>query len=200
MPAAAAPAAPADWPSSTAQVEPPPAEPGGEQVPVEPTMPVADAPWAAAPNPTETYEAPPAEPPAFEPAAASATPAAPEPPAYVEPEPVAAEPAKAWSIVGEGGEEISADAIGTGPARAEPKKGDKKGQKEDQLPGDKKEEQRAAWDVVPHTRGKHEDLNLGNLEEAPKETMGMTLLSYAGLVGALVVVLLGVLLMVATTR
>jgi len=53
---------------------------------------------------------------------------------------------------------------------------------------------------VPHARGRHEELNLGNLDEPPKETIGMTLLSYAGLVGALVVVLLGVLLMVATTR
>jgi hypothetical protein len=190
MPVAAAPAAPTDWPSSTAQVEPPlQAPPGDEQVPVEPTMPAAEAPWAAEPNPAETFEAPPAEAPAFEPAAASA--------ALEAAEPVAAEPGKpAWSIVGQGGEEISADALGAGTLRAEPKKGEQKGEQKEAKPDDK----RAAWDVVPHVRGRHEDLNLGNLDEPPKETIGMTLLSYAGLVGALVVVLLGVLLMVATTR
>jgi len=192
MPAAAAPAAPTDWPSSNAQVEPPAEAPPAEgQIPVEPTMPAAEAPWAAEPNPAETFEAPPAEPeaPAFEPAATSAAPEAVEP--------VAAEPATpAWSIVGQGGEEISADALGAGTMRAEPKKRDQKDQPKE-APSDAK---KGAWDVVPHARGRHEELNLGNLDEAPKETMGMTLLSYAGLVGALVVVLLGVLLMVATTR
>jgi len=198
MPAAAAPAAPADWPSSTAQVEPPPAAlPAEEQVPVEPAMPAAEAPWAAEPLPAEPFEAPPAETPAFEPAADSAAPEAVEP--------VAAEPAQpAWSIVGEGGEEISADALGAGTLRAEPKKGDQKGDQKGDKKGEQKEakpdEKRGAWDVVPHARGRHEELNLGNLDEPPKETIGMTLLSYAGLVGALVVVLLGVLLMVATTR
>ena len=109
-----------------------------------------------------------------------------------------AEPAQpAWSIVGQGGEEISADALGAGTLRAEPRKGDRKGEQKEAAGSDAK---KGAWDVVPHARGRHEELNLGNLDEGPKETVGMTLLSYAGLVGALVVVLLGVLLMVATTR
>ncbi|MEP7105193.1 MAG: hypothetical protein ABI838_05045, partial [Chloroflexota bacterium] len=134
-------------------------------------------------------------PPADEPAAAEAqTVAMPEPPAEAPPlEPVAAEPARpaaqSWSIVGQGGEEIPSDAPGAGgtPREEAAKRADKK-------------EKRAAWDVIPHSRGKHEEVNLLMGQDAPKETIGMTLLSYAGLVGALVVVLLGVLLMVATTR
>ena len=205
MPAAAAPAAPVDWPSSTAPVEPPPAAPD-EQVPIEPAMPAAEAPWEPAPLPEQ---------PVFEPAAAVPAEAPPEPPPFVPPEPEPpVEPAKpvgaGWSIVGQGGEEISADEIGAEPARGtvkEEKKG-KKGKRAKDEDKDRVEEEKvpvgaasgAAWDVVPHTRGRHEELNLASLADAPKESVGMTLLSYAGLVGALVVVLLGVLLMVATSR
>jgi hypothetical protein len=197
MPAAAAPAAPVDWPSSTAQVEPP-AAPPAEQVPIEPTMPAAEAPWTP-------------EPPAFEAAAAVPAEAPPEPPPFVPPEPEPPiEPAKpigaGWSIVGQGGEEISADQIGAEPARGtakEEKKGKKgKGRKEEkeEEPAPVGAASGAAWDVVPHARARHEEINLANVPDGPKESVGMTLLSYAGLVGALVVVLLGVLLMVATSR
>ncbi len=203
MPAAAAPAAPVDWPSSSAQVEPPVAAPGEEPMPVEPSMPAAEAPWAAVPNPAaEGFAAAPPEtpaytpaPPAYEPAAADAEPQVmpPAPDAAPAPEPVGTAPGRAvqsWSIVGQGGEEIPADSVAAGgTARAERAK-----------KGEQKEGKRAPWDIIPHTRHKHEEVNLVIGREAPKETIGMTLLSYAGLVGALVVVLLGVLLMVATTR
>src|SRR5438067_11962349 len=182
-PAAAAPAAPVDWPSSTAPVEPPPAAPD-EQVPIEPTMPAAEAPWEPAPLPEQ---------PVFEPAAAVPAEAPPEPPPFVPPEPEPpVEPAKpvgaGWSIVGQGGEEISADEIGAEPARGtvkEEKKG-KKGKRAKDEDKDRVEEEKvpvgaasgAAWDVVPHTRGRHEELNLASLADAPKESVGMTLLSY----------------------
>jgi hypothetical protein len=205
MPAAAAAEAAVDWPSSSAQVEPPMAAPGQEQVPVEPSMPAAEAPWAAEPNPAaEGFPAAPAEtpgyvpytpaPPAFEPAAADADtqvmpPAADATPAL---EPVTADAGRSvqsWSIVGQGGEEIPADTLApAGAGRAGREK------------GGQKEAKRAPWDVIPHSRSKHEAVNLLMGQDAPRESMGMTLLSYAGLVGALVVVLLGVLLMVATTR
>lgn len=198
MPAAAAAAAPVDWPSSSAQVEAPMAAPGEEQVPVEPSMPAAEAPWAAEPNPAaEGFPAAPAyspAPPAYEPAAAGAEtqvmPPGPDAPPALEPAAAGGRSMQSWSIVGQGGEEIPADSLGVGgTARAEAAG-----------KGEEKPAKRGRWDVIPHSRHKHEEVNLLMGQEAPKETVGMTLLSYAGLVGALVVVLLGVLLMVATTR
>jgi hypothetical protein len=53
-----------------------------------------------------------------------------------------------------------------------------------------------SWSVLPHP-----DQNDGGLGAgAPKASLGMTLLTYAGLVGALLVVLLGVVLMLTTSH
>ena len=144
-------------------------------VTAEPARPLWDTPQApAAPATPVTPE--PAQP-SWQPTAApGGTPAV---------EPVTAEPGKpAWAVV-EGHQEEEAPAAASEPAQPQP-----------------------AWEVVGgpmpaalDRRGRGKDKKKG--EELPvdaKESSMQTALSYLGLVAALIVVLLGVILMVSSTR
>lgn len=193
-PAAAEPAA--EW-QATLPVEPP-SGPASWDTPGTGAPPAGAAASGDLPETGEPVPDTPAEPRAAEAAAPSWTvtqpgdaPAPlpePPPPATLPMEPAGAAPApapaesggsgQAWSVVETEGKHGSAQPPAADRA-APPAEG------------------QAGWSVLPHGDQRDDGL-LG--AEAPKESLATTLLTYAGLVGALVVVLLGVVLMLATSH
>ena len=187
--AAAAAAAPPAGPASTATIEP--TAPVGEWRSGPAQVPEYAPPQPPTPTPPPPREAPPEPEPA--PLPEPEAPAASEPEPELEPEPEAAPPPTApgkpsWEIVEPAGH-------GEGVKRAAEAAGAASGA-------------RAAWELDASEQDRigdrlkrgggrsraEADENDG--EELGGETLGQTLLSYAGLVAALLVILLGILFMI----